>query len=102
MRKFRRTHSAPRRNGRAAFESLEGRRLLAASVYEAEAAEVSGASVSKAYGTFTGAGFVDYRSAAGEFVEWTVNVPSAGTHTLEIRYANASSSARPLELMVDG
>jgi len=51
---------------------------------------------------YTGTGFADYVNASGDFVEWTVNVPSAGNYTLEFRYANGGGSARPLELKGNG
>jgi hypothetical protein len=71
-------------------------------LYEAEAAMLSGVTVSRSHAGYTGNGFVDYRTASGEFIEWTVTADAGGTHVLEFRYANGSSSTRPLELKVNG
>jgi hypothetical protein len=35
-------------------------------------------------------------------VEWTVEVPSAGNYHLQLRYANSSTSLRPLEIRING
>jgi uncharacterized delta-60 repeat protein len=71
--------------------------------YEAEAATARvGAVVASNHPGYTGSGFVDFANASGDYVEWTINVPSAGTYALDFRYANGSSAARPLELRVNG
>jgi uncharacterized delta-60 repeat protein len=75
---------------------------LSATVLEAEAATVSGASVASNYPGYTGAGFVDFVHAGGDFVEWSVDVATSGTYALDIRYANGGTADRPLELRVDG
>ncbi|WSE09301.1 hypothetical protein OG574_41630 [Streptomyces sp. NBC_01445] len=41
-------------------------------------------------------------SADGAFIEWTVDVPDAGTRTLTFRYANGGPSDRPLSVSVNG
>ena len=87
---------------RAAVERLEGRVLMAAQLYEAESASVAGAEVSRNPGGFTGTGFVDYVAGAGESVEWTIAVDSAGNYALDVRYANGRAGDRPLELRIDG
>ena len=76
----------------------------AARRFEAEAANVSGAAVESTHAGFTGTGYVDFAHASGDFVEWTVPVAagSAGAHGLEFRYANGSTSDRPLALRVNG
>ena len=75
-------------------------------VYEAETAALGGAAVAAAdWAGFTGAGFVDYRSPAGDSVTWTVHVAQAGTYDLGWRYALAAASGpdgRPLALSVNG
>jgi alpha-D-xyloside xylohydrolase len=73
-----------------------------AGVFEAEDAALSGAVVSTANGGFTGTGYADYVHASGDFVEWTVNVATAGSHTLAFRYANGGTTNRPLSLSVNG
>jgi arabinoxylan arabinofuranohydrolase len=70
--------------------------------YEAEAAVLSGPVVSSQYAGYTGTGYADYANASADYIEWTVNVASAGTHPLIFRYANGSTASRPLELKVNG
>jgi uncharacterized delta-60 repeat protein len=69
---------------------------------QAEQALVAGAVVSAAVPGYTGTGFVDFVHPAGDFVEWSVNAPSAGSYELEFRCANGSAGDRPLELKVNG
>ena len=71
-------------------------------VYQAESAALTGAVVSTVVEGYTGTGFVDYLSAAGDAVEFTVNAAQAGNYTLELRYANGGSTARAMELRVNG
>jgi hypothetical protein len=59
---FPRPRNRPAKPRRPAVEGLEGRVLLAATVYEAESAALTGASVGRSPGGFTGAGYVDYRN----------------------------------------
>jgi poly(3-hydroxybutyrate) depolymerase len=70
--------------------------------YEAEAALLSGPVISTAHPGYTGTGFADYQNATGDFVEWTVNAPSAGSYTLAFRYANGGGTSRPLSIKVNG
>jgi hypothetical protein len=74
----------------------------AVKVYQAEAATRSGAVVATNSAGYTGSGFVDYKNAAGEYVEWKVSVPAAGKYTVSWRYANGGSTSRPLALKVNG
>jgi len=92
----------PTRPGGPAVECLEGRLLMAAVVYEAESATLTGATVSRSPGGFSGAGYVDYRNPSGDSVEWTVGVDADGGYALAVRYANGKLADRPLELAVDG
>ncbi|MFF5209677.1 CBM35 domain-containing protein [Streptosporangium sp. NPDC000396] len=73
-----------------------------AAEYQAEAAALSQASVATNHTGFTGTGFVDYVNAPGGSIEWTVNVASAGAHTLTFRYANGTTAARPMDVSVNG
>ncbi|HSO39191.1 MAG TPA: TIM-barrel domain-containing protein [Labilithrix sp.] len=58
--------------------------------YEAENAARTGPVNSTEYPGYSGTGFLDFQNAAGDFLEWTVNVPAAGNYPLEIGYANGS------------
>jgi hypothetical protein len=71
-------------------------------IYEAESAVLSGVRTTAEHAGFTGSGFVDYTRASGEFVEWAVEAARAGTFDLELRYANSSTSLRPLEMRLNG
>ncbi|MBY8880095.1 CBM35 domain-containing protein [Actinacidiphila acidipaludis] len=71
-------------------------------VYQAESAKLSGAVVNHDQSGYTGSGYADYQHADGDFVEWTVQAPAAGTYTLQFRYANASFTDRPLAVTVNG
>jgi alpha-D-xyloside xylohydrolase len=81
----------------AAFPGTSGGTL-----YEAESAVLSGATLHSENGGFTGTGYADYTNASGDYVEWTVNVASAGSRTLNFRYANGTANNRPLSISVNG
>lgn len=68
---------------------------------EAENAYLQGAVVSAATGGYSGTGYADFNQLSGEFVEWTVPVPTAGSYNLSFRYALLSGT-RTLRLTVNG
>jgi len=71
--------------------------------FEAEGATLSNATVATNHTGFSGTGFVDYVNAPGGFIEWSsVSADTAGTKTLTIRYANGTTTARPLDISVNG
>ncbi len=70
--------------------------------YEAENAALSGAVVANNRNGYSGTGFADYVNASGDYIEWTIDVPSAGNYVLEFRYANGGDTDRPLEIKVNG
>lgn len=72
-----------------------------ATVYQAENAVLVGAVVSNIHAGYTGTGFVDYVNPSGDYIEWTVSVPAAGSYTLDFRYGNGGTTNRPLELRVN-
>lgn len=51
---------------------------------------------------YTGTGYVDYKNATGDYIEWTVEMPSVRSMELQIRYANGGTSNRPMRLSVNG
>ena len=69
--------------------------------YQAEDATFSGAKIASNQTGYNGTGFVDYKNSSADYIEWTVNVPSAGTYDLSFRYALPSGN-RPLELKING
>ena len=69
---------------------------------QAETARLSGVGVGSSNAGYTGGGYADYGSSAGQFIEWTVDAAETRTYVLEFRYANGSSASRPLALKIDG
>ncbi|MFI5792484.1 PQQ-dependent sugar dehydrogenase [Streptomyces sp. NPDC051677] len=74
----------------------------AATDYQAEDATVSQGAVATNHTGYTGTGFVDYTNIQGSYVEFTVSAAAAGTSSVTLRYANGTSTDRPLDISVDG
>jgi poly(beta-D-mannuronate) lyase len=70
--------------------------------YQAESATISQGVIESNHAGFNGTGFVNYDNVAGSYVEWRINVSSAGTYNLAIRYANFSGADRPMSISVNG
>jgi alpha-L-fucosidase len=71
--------------------------------YEAEqASSTSGSTVDTNHFGYSGAGFVNTPNASGAFVQWSVSSASARTGTLTIRYANGTTTDRPMDVSVNG
>lgn len=68
---------------------------------QAENASFSGAIVNTNQTGYNGTGFIDFVNNSGDYLQWTVNVPIAGTYELSFRYA-LPTGGRPLELKVNG
>ncbi len=69
--------------------------------YEAESGTCDG-TIDSDHTGFSGTGFCNTTNAVGAFVEWTVNAASASTATLAFRYANGTTTDRPMSLTVNG
>jgi glucose/arabinose dehydrogenase/N-acetylneuraminic acid mutarotase len=70
-------------------------------IYQAETALLSGAVVLS--GKNSNGGYIDFQNATGDFVEWTIEVDTAGEYDLTWRYSNGGgSSNRPLQFNVNG
>ena len=69
---------------------------------QAESAALSGPIVASNLRGFTGSGFADYQHGKGDYIEFTLEAIAAGDYVLQFRYANGSTSARPLELKMNG
>ncbi len=67
---------------------------------QAEDATVSGAVVTANQAGYTGAGFVDYVNASGDYIEWNVTAPAAAAVTLSFDYALLGGN-RPLDVVVN-
>lgn len=71
--------------------------------YEAESSELSGgASTNTNHYFYTGAAFVDGITSVGTKAKFTVNVPSAGSYSVKLRYANGTGSTKTLSTYVNG
>ncbi|MFJ6674792.1 carbohydrate-binding protein [Actinosynnema sp. NPDC091369] len=69
--------------------------------YEAESATCDGTIASNHSG-YSGTGFCDSAGAVGASAQFTVTAASAGTATLDIRYANGNTVGRPADISVNG
>ena len=70
--------------------------------YQAESATLSGVVVATENAGYTGSGYADYQNNTGDYIQWTVQAPAAGTYVLEFRYANGGGAERPLDITVNG
>ncbi|MES2440001.1 MAG: family 16 glycoside hydrolase [Verrucomicrobiota bacterium] len=72
------------------------------STYEAEDAVRVGPVANTEHTGYTGTGFADYGATVGETITWTIAAQQAGPHWISFRYANGTTTARPLALRVNG
>ncbi|GAA4839504.1 carbohydrate-binding protein [Kitasatospora terrestris] len=71
--------------------------------YEAEASPaVCTGTVDSDWTGFSGAGFCNGTNATGAHAQFTVTAAAAGTATLQVRFANGTTTARPADLVVNG
>jgi len=70
--------------------------------YEAEDATLFHGVVESNHTGFTGTGFVNPANEVGSYLQWTVNSPAAGTASLAFRYANGTTTNRPMDVRVNG
>ncbi len=76
--------------------------VTAITVLEAESASFSGGTVRATnHAGYTGSGFADF-AGNGSAATWTITRASAGTVSLDFRYANGSLANRPLQIVVNG
>ncbi len=74
----------------------------AATDYQAEDATISQGTVASNHTGYTGTGFVDYTNVTGSYVEFTVTQAAAGPAGLAFRYANGTTTDRPMNISVNG
>ncbi|MEU9886627.1 glycosyl hydrolase family 8 [Sphaerisporangium sp. NPDC051011] len=72
------------------------------SKYEAENATISQGVVESNHAGYSGTGFVNGDNVAGSYTEWTVTAPAAGSANLVLRYANGTTTGRPMNISVNG
>ena len=74
----------------------------AATRLEAEIAAISLGVAESNHLNYSGAGFVNYDNTTGSYVQWTVAAPSTGPVTATIRFANGTTTNRPMDILVNG
>jgi unsaturated rhamnogalacturonyl hydrolase len=70
--------------------------------YQAEDATIYLGQVNSDHTGYTGTGFVNYDNVIGGYVEWTVTADQAGSTTIGVRYANGTTTNRPMDITVNG
>ncbi|WP_410511668.1 glycoside hydrolase family 66 protein [Paenibacillus sp. BR2-3] len=70
--------------------------------YEAESAALNGVTVNTNHPGYTGSGFVEGFGDAGDYVQFTINVPESGHYALVFNYANDTGTNNSRSLYVDG
>jgi alpha-galactosidase len=71
-------------------------------VYQAENCTISQGVVESNHLNFTGTGFVNGDNVVGSYVECAVTATAAGTANVAIRFANGTTTARPMDVTVNG
>jgi hypothetical protein len=74
----------------------------ATTTYQAENATIFHGVVESNHAGFTGTGFVNYTNEVGSWVEWSVTAGTAGGASLVFRFANGTTTSRPMTIAVDG
>ena len=71
--------------------------------YEAETAPaLCQGTIDSNHSGYSGSGFCNGNNAIGGYAQFTVNVSTAGTATLNVRFANGGTSARSANLVING
>lgn len=71
-------------------------------VFEAESATISPGVSESVNAGFSGSGYANTNNVVDAFVEWTVNVSTAGNYALDFRFANGTAVDRPADLRING
>ncbi|WP_156077417.1 rhamnogalacturonan lyase family protein [Saccharothrix sp. NRRL B-16314] len=71
--------------------------------YEAETAPATcDGAIASNHSGYSGSGFCDSNGAVGAAAQFTVTAATAGTATLDLRYANGNAVGRPADISVNG
>jgi glucose/arabinose dehydrogenase len=89
-------------NGNANLDYIDVSVAASFTDYQAENATISQGTVATNHLNYTGTGFVDYTNVAGSYVEFTVSAVDTGTAQLTFRYANGTTTDRPMDISVNG
>lgn len=74
----------------------------ASKIYQAEDATIYKGVIETLYTGYTGSAYVNYDLGTDSYVEWVVDVSTSGTKILKFRYANGSTTDRPMAISVNG
>ncbi|MEV6415560.1 glycoside hydrolase family 88 protein [Kribbella sp. NPDC051718] len=74
----------------------------AATDYQAENATISKGVVESNHAGYTGTGFVNYDNVTGSYLQFAVSAASAGPASLTFRFANGTTTDRPMTITVNG
>ncbi|MFI1029548.1 carbohydrate-binding protein [Streptomyces sp. NPDC020951] len=87
-----------------ALVALSGTTAQAATVrYEAETSPaVCTGTIDSDWTGYSGTGFCNGTNSTGGYAQFTVNAATAGTATIDVRFANGTATARPASLVVNG
>ncbi|MEV1065193.1 CBM35 domain-containing protein [Streptomyces sp. NPDC050263] len=87
-----------------ALVALSGTTAQAATVrYEAETSPaVCVGAIDSNWTGYSGTGFCNGTNSTGGYAQFTVTAATAGTATLNVRFANGATTARPASLVVNG
>jgi hypothetical protein len=89
--------------GELPTEDITEAREALTTVYQAEAAtDIDEGVVESEHAGFTGTGYVNINNFSDTFMLHIVNAPVANATTLRVRYANGTSSSRPIAVIVNG
>jgi hypothetical protein len=69
---------------------------------EAESASFFHATVDSDHAGFSGTGFVNTANEVGSWVEWQVTAAQAGPAAVAVRFANGTTTSRPMDVTVNG
>jgi glucose/arabinose dehydrogenase len=79
-----------------------GQAHAAAVDYQAESATISRGAVESNHAGFTGSGFVNLDNVVGSYVEFAVTAAATGPAALVFRFANGTTTDRPMDVTVNG
>ncbi|NUR73595.1 MAG: carbohydrate-binding protein [Hamadaea sp.] len=84
------------------FAALGAPASAATTRYEAEAATISQGVVEANHLGYSGTGFVNYDNVTGSSVQWSVDAAAATPVKLVLRYANGTTTNRPMTITLNG
>jgi hypothetical protein len=87
---------------RVSADSASSQNCTTGVAYQAENCTIFDGTVDSNHLGFTGTGFVNGTNEVGSYIECAVNVATAGTVPIAIRYSNGTTTSRPMDVTVNG